>query len=70
MRAQSGELVGAVPRKKTPHMHAGEVNERTHSSRGEGGSGCYVAVTNLSAQLLTAQLLSSPSSGHSVMEAP
>lgn len=37
---------------------------------GKGESGCYVAVTNLSAQLLTAQLLSSPLSGHSIMEAP
>lgn len=57
-------------KKEDPHMHAGEFNEHTHSSGGGGDSSCYVAVTTLSTQLLTAQLLSSPSPGHSVMEAP
>lgn len=68
MWAQSGELVGTVPRKRTLiHMHAGEVSVCVG---GGGESGCYVRVTNLSSQLLTAQLLSSPSSGHSIREAP
>lgn len=79
---RAGNLVGTVPRKRTFTSILGNSmslptavggwggGEGEGGGGGGGGGGCYVAVTTVSTQLLPAQLLCSPSSVHSVMEAP
>lgn len=70
MWAQSGELVGTVPRKRALiHTHAGDINEQTRSG---GGRGVRVLWCCYQLECTTADCTASKLAftSHSVTEAP